>query len=53
MDMKATASIGDLLKLKEIDVQLDGTIDSLSSLSRYAQTELPQTDPIKINWHVY
>ncbi|MGB5226058.1 MAG: hypothetical protein WBN49_12890, partial [Arenicellales bacterium] len=48
MDMKATATIGDLLKLKKIDVQLDGTIDSLSSLSRYAQTELPQTDPIKI-----
>ena len=48
MDMKATASIGDLLKLKKIDVQMDGTIDSLSSLSRHAQTDLPQTDPIKI-----
>ena len=48
MDMKATASIGDLLKLKKIDVQMDGTINSLSSLSSYAQTELPETDPIKI-----
>ncbi|MFW2438165.1 MAG: AsmA family protein [Arenicellales bacterium] len=49
MDMKATASIGDLLKLKKIDVQLNGTIDSLSRLSRYAQTELPQTEPIMLN----
>ena len=49
MDMKATASIGDLLKLKKIDVKLNGTIDSLSNLSRYAQTELPQTEPIKLN----
>ena len=49
MDMKATASIGDLLKLEPIDVQLNGTIDSLSSLSRYAQTELPETDPIKLD----
>jgi uncharacterized protein involved in outer membrane biogenesis len=49
IEMKATASIGDLLKLKTIDLQLDGTIDSLSSLSRYAQTELPETEPIKLN----
>jgi uncharacterized protein involved in outer membrane biogenesis len=49
MEMKATASIGDLLKLKTIDLQLDGTIDSLSRLSRYAQTELPETEPIKLN----
>jgi uncharacterized protein involved in outer membrane biogenesis len=49
MDMKATASIADLLKFKTIDVQLDGTIDSLSTLSKYAQTELPETDPIKLN----
>lgn len=49
MDMKATASIADLLKLKTIEIQLDGTIDSLSSLSRYAQTELPETKPIKLN----
>ncbi len=49
MEMKATASIGDLLELQPIDVKLNGTIDSLSSLSRYAQTELPETDPIKLD----
>ena len=49
MELKATASIGNLLKLKEIDVKLDGTIDSLSNLSRYAKTELSQTDPIILN----
>lgn len=49
MEIKATTSIGDLLKLKDIDLQLNGTIDSLSSLTRYAQTELPKTDPIKLD----
>jgi uncharacterized protein involved in outer membrane biogenesis len=49
MEIKATTSIGDLLQLKQVDVQLNGTIDSLSSLSRYAQTELPETAPIKLN----
>lgn len=49
MEVTATTSIGDLLNVEKIDLKVDGTIESLSALSSYAQTELPQTDPIKIN----
>jgi uncharacterized protein involved in outer membrane biogenesis len=49
LEIKATTSIGDLLNLDKINLKLDGTIDSLSNLSSYAQTELPQTNPITIN----
>ena len=49
MEIKATTSIGDLLNMHKIKLNVTGEIDSLSSLSKYAQTELPQTDPLKLN----
>ncbi|MEA1888648.1 MAG: AsmA family protein, partial [Pseudomonadota bacterium] len=41
LDLKATASIGDLLHAKKITGKLTGTIDSLSRLSKYAKLDLP------------
>jgi uncharacterized protein involved in outer membrane biogenesis len=48
MEIKATSTIGDLLNVRKVNVNVTGNIDSLSSLSKYAQTELPATDPLII-----
>ena len=46
MEIKATTTIGDLLNVNKINLNVTGNVDSLSSLSKYAQTELPDTDPL-------
>lgn len=49
MEMKATASIGDLLHTKKITGRLDGSIDSLSRLSRYTQVDLPSLGKLQLS----
>ncbi|MEA1891034.1 MAG: AsmA family protein, partial [Pseudomonadota bacterium] len=49
MDIKATASIGDLLHAKKITGKLTGTIDSLSRLSKYAKLDLPSLGTMQIS----
>ncbi|GMR18437.1 MAG: hypothetical protein BMS9Abin33_0849 [Gammaproteobacteria bacterium] len=49
MDIKATASIGDLLNAQKITGKLTGTIDSLSVLSKYAQMDLPSLGKIQFS----
>ena len=49
MEVKATTTIGDLLNINKVNLNVTGTIDSLSNLSKYAQTELPDTDPLILN----
>jgi uncharacterized protein involved in outer membrane biogenesis len=46
MEIKATTTIGDLLNVNKINLNVTGNVDSLSKLSKYAQTELPDTDPL-------
>jgi len=49
VDLKATASIGDLLSAKKITGKVTGTIDSLSGLSKYAQMDLPSLGKLQLS----
>jgi len=49
MDIKATASIGDLLNARKITGKVTGTIDSISVLSRYAKLDLPSLGKLQLS----
>lgn len=49
VDLKATASIGDLLGAKKLTGKVTGTIDSLSGLSKYAQMDLPSLGKLELS----
>jgi len=49
VDLKATASIGDLLGARKITGKVTGTIDSLSGLSKYAQMDLPSLGKLDLS----
>ncbi len=49
LDLKVTASIGDLLNARKITGKLTGTIDTLSRLSKYAKLDLPSLGKLQIS----
>lgn len=49
LDIKASASIGDLLNAQKITGQLTGSVESLSLLSKYANLNLPSLGKIQIS----
>lgn len=49
LDLTATASIGDLLKAQKITGQLNGSVESLSLLSDYANMDLPSLGKVQIS----
>jgi hypothetical protein len=49
---KLSGAVADLLALTGIKLVLDGSVDTLSSLSRLAGTELPKTPKINLNAQV-